>query len=122
MLTNNTISAVMLLYEADGFEFSSLPGHPSFGDRARLSWQLISYGLLDRNGHLMRPLHSITLLDLLLALQEGVTPVPLDQAEFVLYRRNEKVNHRLGVINQLLSTQLSVISLSDLHTMLQCVE
>lgn len=120
MLTDNTRCAITLLCEAGGYDTSNFSGHYlKTGDRARISHVLMSHGLLDRNGKLSRPLDTISLYELIVALDDNIHLVEPSQVESRIYHHNDKVSHRLGVLNQVISDLLSTVSISDARSIVE---
>lgn len=116
MLTKKTCDAIFLLNELDKKSMSiEISTECSLEEIVQLETSLITGGLLDRFGHLTRPLYSISLLEIILALEEGVRPVHTDRVEERIYSRYNGASQKLGVVNHMLQVLLSKITLSELR-------
>lgn len=117
MLTERTKTAITLLYQISGVEVSPYI-KPDSGfiseERALLKSALLSGGLIDSRGRLTRPLHSISLLHLLVVIHEGVYPLASPEEEAQLYRCSTPASRQLGIVNSMMSSLLGKINLSDL--------
>ena len=87
MLRERAITAIAILHSAGGFNASRPSSEPvleidsSEIDPCGISdvrALLTSSGLLDPQGHLLRPLHSISLYEILAIVDEGIYPFPYD--------------------------------------------
>lgn len=115
MLTLTTLNTIACLRVQAGYSnrFEGSPVAPP-GINAEIEPLLIANGILNNLGVLSRPLHTISLLDLLLAINEGVYPVHLCKEEDEIYAKYRVCAQSLGVVNHMLHVLLSKIKLTDL--------
>lgn len=115
MLTKKTHDAIALLkghsHERAQIQFTHYPNECD-----GLKMILMAGGLLDRFGHLTRPSNAISLLDILIALNEGIYPMNNSCMEERVYSRCSSASQTLGVVNHMLHALLSKITLCDLNT------
>lgn len=115
MLTKTTCDAIDLLNElARDHNLSESHADELSDEVVQLKTKLITNGLLDRFGNLTRSLYSISLLEILLAIGEGICPVVENKVEKRIYSKYSGASQMLGVINNVLRVFLNKITLADL--------
>lgn len=104
MLAKKTESAIAILYEAGGYVPSSGAAFiacNNLGEQVDIIASLTTAGLLDHCGKLSRPLESISLYDVLEAMDDGIYPALKEQRDYFGLPNKQQLYH--SMIKQLLS-------------------